>query len=57
MLEDNHYGNIVWIIVAICIAYFGLGAKIGKYYALAGIIGLAILYTFFLTKIHGLPEH
>ncbi len=50
MLEDNHYGNIVWIIVAICIAYFGLGAKIGKYYALAGIIGLAIHIYFFLNE-------
>ncbi len=43
-----HYGDIVWLIVAICIAYFGLGSKIGKYFFLAGLISIAIHIGFYL---------
>lgn len=42
-----HYGDIVWTIVAITIAYFGLGVKIGKYFVFAG--ALSISYHIFFT--------
>lgn len=43
-----HYGDIVWIIVAVCLSYFGLGYKTGKYFMLAGLLAIAVHIIFFL---------
>lgn len=38
--DEVHYGNLLWTIVAVAIAYFGLGAKTGKYFAFVGLVGI-----------------
>lgn len=43
-----HYGDIVWIIVAVCLSYFGLGYKTGKYFMIAGLLTIAAHILFFL---------
>lgn len=50
IMHQVHYGDIVWLIVAAALAYFGLGSNAGKYYALAGISAVAIHIIFFFNS-------
>jgi two-component sensor histidine kinase len=43
-----HYGDLLWLLVTVCFAYYGLGLKIGRVFLTATIIILAVYITFFL---------
>lgn len=46
--ELMHIGDALWLVVAVCLSYYGLGVKIGRYFLFASIAILAIFIFFFL---------
>ncbi|MBN8703828.1 MAG: sensor histidine kinase [Bacteroidetes bacterium] len=45
-----HYGDLVWLIVAVALGYFGLGSKIAKYFLLVALVEIAVHIVFFLNS-------
>lgn len=50
LVGQVNYGNLLWTIVGVSLAYFGLGAKAGRYFALVGVTGIAVYIYFFLNE-------
>lgn len=43
-----HFGDFIWLIVAVLLSYFGLGSNIAKYFGLSSILVIIIYISFFV---------
>jgi two-component sensor histidine kinase len=43
-----HFGDFIWLIVAVLLTYFGLGSRIGKFYAFFSILVIITYISFFV---------